>query len=354
VEHVVECLLESFPKASARLEQSGATVSDWSTLLTRAERSGVLGSLAAALTTGPPGLPPGILRTLLRRAAVLRLTQSCFQRALDEILPALAAARVDVVPLKGPVLGARLHGDPALRPSNDLDLMVAPGQVAAASAALTGLGYQGEADPAARQRWKHQHHLTFVRRDWPPVELHFRLIADFGVVIPSEEFLARAQPYQTAAGHACRVLAAEDELLFLVLHAAGHLFARLAWLQDVKALLFAHPEVDWQVVADRTARFRVGRAFGFAMEHIAGRMGIELPDGAIRASFPRPRRAVLAAILAAADRSSGMRARVLGHLFRAMLCDGPQVATTYVAHHLHRVAVGTTTCLGESGERSLR
>jgi hypothetical protein len=267
----------------------------------------------------------------------VRLTQACFQQALDEVLSAFAARGVDVVPLKGPVLGARLYGDPALRPSTDLDLMVARDQVPSASAALCRLGYRGEADPAARQRWKHQHHLTFLQRDWPPVELHFRLSADFGVVIPSEEFLARAQPYQTATGHACRVLAAEDELFFLVLHAAGHLFARLAWLHDVKALLRAHPGIDWQVVADRAARFRVGRAFGFAMEHITARMGIELPGGAIRVRVSRPRRAVLAAILDAAERSSGKPAKALGHLFRTLLCDNPVLGARYLGYHLHRV-----------------
>ncbi len=126
-------------------------------------------------------------------------------------------------------------------------------------------------------------------------------------------------------------------LLFLVLHAAGHLFARLAWLYDVKALLNVWPDLDWQVVADRAERFGVGRAFGFAMGQIARRMGITLPDGAIRADFSRPRRAALAAVLSAADRSSGGRAKVLGHLFRTLLCDRPSLTARYLGNHLHRV-----------------
>jgi hypothetical protein len=253
---------------------------------------------------------------------------------LVEILTAFSTAGVDALPLKGPVLGARLYGDPTLRVSNDLDLMVAREQVPAATDVLNGLGYQNS---EAQQRWKHLYHLTFHRRDSPPVELHFRLIGDLGVLIPSEEFLARAQPYQTDGGPSCRVLSAEDELLFLVLHAAGHRLGRLAWLYDVKTLLDARPDLDWQVVADRAEKYRVGRAFGFAMRQIARRMEITLPDGAIRTDFSRPRTAVLNAIQAAYNRSSGPRAQVLGHLYRTILCDSPSLAARYLRYHLHRL-----------------
>jgi hypothetical protein len=320
------------------LRRSCSAIADWAALTGSAERHGVLGILHRQVTAAHALVPPEVEGELRRRAAAQRLFQAQNSRVQDEILRAFGTAGVDLIPLKGPVLGARLYGDPALRISNDLDLMVARKQVASASAALTALGYRGEPNPEVRQQWKHQHHLTFLRRGSPPVELHFRLIADFGVVIPAEEFLARSEPYQTAAGHTCRALAAEDELLFLVLHAAGHLFARLAWLCDVEALLLARPDLEWQVVADRAERFCVGRAFGFAMNHIAKRIGISLPEGAIRADFPRPRRAVLAAILAAADRSSGIRAKALGHLFRAMLCDGPAQGARYLGYHLHRMA----------------
>jgi hypothetical protein len=316
----------------------GHWVADGTSIVAAAERHGVLGILDRGQSITPGGMAPEAEAHLRRRAALQRLIQSEIDEALTEVLCALSEAGVVAVPLKGPVLGARLHGDPALRVSTDLDVMVAREDVAAATAALARIGYQGEPNPEARLRWKHQHHLTFLRPDSPPVELHFRLIADFGVVIPSQEFLTRAEPYQTRAGASCRVLAAEDELLFLVLHAAGHLFARLAWLYDVKALVGCRPDINWRVVAERAARFRVGRAFGFAMNHIAERMAIELPEPAIRFGVSRPRRAALAAILAAAERSSGRRAKVLGHLFRLTLCDGPGQGACYLGCHLHRVA----------------
>lgn len=338
LELTLECLLRSISGEAPRLQKCCAAVSDWGALLIEVESHGVLGILARALTTVSPATPPNVLRDLGRRAVVQRLVQSRLQLVLDEILSTIAVAGVDALPLKGPVLGARLYGDATLRVSSDLDLMVTREQMPAATAALIGLGYQGDADREARQGWEHQYHITFHRDGAPRVELHFRLTADLGVVIPSEEFLARSQPYQAEGGTPCRILSAEDELFFLVLHAARHLFARLIWLYDVKALLNTRPDVDWQVVADRAERFRVGRAFGFAMRLIARRMEITLPEGAIRADFSRPRRAALTAILSAAGRSSGARAKILGHVFRTLLCDRPALAARYVGNHLHRVS----------------
>jgi hypothetical protein len=131
---------------------------------------------------------------------------------------------------------------------------------------------------------------------------------------------------------------AEDELLFLVLHAAGHLFVRLAWLYDIKTLVACRPDLDWQLVLDRADRFGVRRAFGFALNHIARRMAIGLPEEAIRADLSWPRRAALSTLLAAAEGAPQRRAKALGHLFRLMLCDGPGRGACYLGYHLHRVA----------------
>jgi hypothetical protein len=312
------------------------TATDWAALSGSAERHGVLGILHSVLTSTPGGVPPAIEAELRRRAALQRLLQSQVLQALTEILDALGAAGVETVALKGPVLGERLHGDPSLRVSADLDLMVAWSQLAAAQRVLARLGYRVEAAPSPQDRWGH--HITATREDAPPVELHYRLTSYFGTTISAEEFLSRAMPYRTAGGACCRILAPEDEVLFLVLHAAHHLFVRLAWLFDVKAFLRARPDLDWQVVADRAERLGVARAFAFALTLIARRMEINLPEGAIRAEFSRPRRGVLNLVLSAAGRSSGARAKALGFVFRSLLCDRPALGARYLGYHIHRVA----------------
>lgn len=63
-------------------------------------------------------------------------------RAAAEIFTALHAAGIDAVLLKGPVLARWLYADGAPRGYGDVDVLVAPGQRAAADAVLSGLGYR--------------------------------------------------------------------------------------------------------------------------------------------------------------------------------------------------------------------
>jgi len=57
------------------------------------------------------------------------------------VIRALNAANIAYAIRKGPVLGEWLYGDAAIRPVNDLDVLVERGNVAAASAVLNTLGY---------------------------------------------------------------------------------------------------------------------------------------------------------------------------------------------------------------------
>jgi hypothetical protein len=337
-ERTLRRLLTSNPRGEGDLQERCAEVADWSSLSTSAERHGVLGILHRELTAAPtPGrLPPEFATELRRRAALQRLLQSQNYAVLNEILAALDRAGVETATLKGPVLGERLYGDPTLRVATDLDLMVARDQVAVARDVLAGLGYQVEPEPPAHERWGH--HIKATREDSPIVELHYRLTTNFGALLPSEEFLSRSLGYRTARGARCRVLSAEDELLYLVLHAAEHLFARLAWLYDIKALLAAHPEIDWAVVADRAQAYGVECPYAFAIDLIARQMEIALPAGVVLPAISRARTLAAWALLSAAGHSSSrVPESVFGHLFRAALTDRPSSGANYLWRQLQRV-----------------
>lgn len=74
----------------------------------------------------------------------LEANRERIRRLHEELAAALAAMAgrgVRVMPLKGALLTTRAGADPAIRPMADLDLLVAPGDRAAATAALVGLGY---------------------------------------------------------------------------------------------------------------------------------------------------------------------------------------------------------------------
>jgi hypothetical protein len=274
-------------------------------------------------------------------AVLQRLVQGRLRERLDEVLEALDRAGVVAVPLKGPVLGERLYGDQSLRVSSDLDVLVGAERLGDAQGALVALGYGSEPESARRGPRAHQHHITLSGPEGIAVELHFRLISGFGALVPAREFLDRATLYRSPNRGEYRVLSGEDELIYLLTHAAGHLFERLAWLYDVKMLLARTPRLDLAAATVRARELGLGPVFTFALETLRQQLGGEVPEPGPAARLGRLRRATATRLLevARAARPGGAWTRVLEHLFRATLCDGPVTTIGYLGWQGIRAAV---------------
>jgi hypothetical protein len=285
-----------------------------------AAEEGVLGVLHEGLGQNRAKVPPAVWRNVQRQCTAQRIALRGLVGLLDTSLLALSTAGVDVVSLKGPVLSERLFGDPAARPFHDLDLLVAPNDLDRAVTVLASVGLRPERTPEERYFRQHQHHVHLYSPERLTLELHFKLTVNFGARAAAEEFMARAEPYKTRRGTSCRVLAFEDELLYLAQHAAGHSFGRLAWLYDLKVLLDRHPSPDWACIASRAASaglaVPVALAFGMLRRHF----GIAVPGIVGDAGA---RRQELARLLVPAARAArGRRGKAAHLLYEAILSDG--------------------------------
>ncbi len=314
------------PLAAARPE-------DWMSLLAGALRHGLLSRLEAALPPDRAGPPPAFEERLHREVAGLRIRATLLSAALDEALRALSGRGIPVVPLKGPALAERLYPDPALRPSTALDLLVADADLDRAGAALEELGYSLDRSWTAAYQRRHHHHVSLHRSRGPAIELHHRAVSGFGTSLPGEDLIARARPFVTATGAPALVLAAEDELLYLCLHAAGHLLERLGWLEDVALLLERHPDLDRETVTERAAAIGGSSAVAFALHHLR-RCGADPGPGLpVRVGPARTglvewvRRRTLSA-------ENKWIFHGLNVAFHSLLCDRPLVAGRYLGHHL--------------------
>lgn len=104
-----------------------------------------------------------------RQSAFLQLVS---QRAAA----ALADAGICSTPLKGPLLGEAIYGDPGRRLSGDVDLLVAPQRLRAAVEVVRGLGYRAPVDYVEHDGLPLLHFaLVHERGELPPVELHWRV-----------------------------------------------------------------------------------------------------------------------------------------------------------------------------------
>ena len=88
----------------------------------------------------------------------------------------LADAEIRSTPLKGPLLGEAIYGDPGRRLSSDIDLLVSPEQLQAAVEVVRGLGYGAPNDHVYDRGLPLLHFvLVHERGELPPVELHWRV-----------------------------------------------------------------------------------------------------------------------------------------------------------------------------------
>lgn len=260
--------------------------------------------------------------TTREHLAVEAIRQRWLAAALREALAALRPLRV--VALKGPLLAERYWPSPELRRGTDLDLLVALDDAERAIAALAGAGWHLERGPRERYLRAHHYHLELERPGAPLVELHIRLLALFGTAVPSEPFLDRARPFASKTAGDALVLDPEDEVLYLLVHAAGHRFERLSWLHDVR-LLLERERVDWDRLASRARALGLESALRCGVDALA-RVGVA-PGGP---GLAGPR----ATLVASLDRPGRLAALLHG----AALADRPGAAIGFLAHHFKRIA----------------
>lgn len=282
-----------------------ATAADWPQLLTLAEQHGVLGHLTARLSELGENVVPAEKKCLLverRRVQVFRtLTMTA---ELFRLLELFAGKQIPALVVKGPVLAIDAYGDPALRSYGDLDVLVRQRDIRRSTEVLQAAGYEAAVPLSAIDARKIPGQYLFSRNDTKLlVELHNDFtLRYFPRRLPIEELFAR-QARVRLDGHEVPGLSVEDELVYICVHGATHLWERLAWIADVAALVTRQREIDWRVTAE------IARQVG------AERMlatGLCLASDLLHAPLPAPVLAMLQRDVGAAKLAASIRARLAG------------------------------------------
>jgi hypothetical protein len=247
------------------------TVDDWTHVERRASAHGLVPWLARALAQGD-ALPSGEHASIIAAAHASAGRTLAQVRRLGELVGALADIGVTALPYKGPVLSLQLYGDLALRQSVDLDLVVPFDTYDVARAALGRRGLPPRWGHSARQErtlFAWLGHAPFGKGD-DFVELHWRF-ADrrFPFALDARDVLRRAQQARVA-GRMLPLMAADDLLAVLSMHAARHLFERLEWVSGVTRLLLAAPMEPAALMA-RAQALRARRTLAVSV-HIAAQL----------------------------------------------------------------------------------
>ena len=261
------------------LQWGSFTVSDWRALVPFARSQGVAPLLHYYTKRRDWGdqLPVEVREALEREYYASAAYNQLLFSELRRILEALGEAGIPVIVLKGAAVAHTLYPDPALRPMNDIDLLVKPEHLFPAIKTLKQIGY-------------HQQKITYhvVLAGGPDsrvnLELHWLLLPSRDPEALITWVWDRVVPFQLSGldSQACFALDPGASFLYLAAHlglAHGSNKPRLVWLYDLfHSLAVADPISDFSELTEKAVRFGWSLAVNRSLSALELRFGPDLPD----------------------------------------------------------------------------
>lgn len=234
----------------------------------------------ALLGVPQPPLDGASERRLQEVAAAQTMTAIQQVGVAGKIMSALAAEGVRALFVKGPVLSQQVWGEPGMRASSDLDVVVSPADLDRAVAVVRGLGASGGADPWAGQlsaRMASLHHARSLLLHGVAIDLHHRLGPDPHLLNPGFDELWREREIVTVGGVELPTLHREDALLHIASHAGQDNWSSLRDVADfVRLAQSTAPGWDFAALHRRARVRRVPGRLRLAIE-VARLVVPELP-----------------------------------------------------------------------------
>ena len=196
-------------------------------------------------------------------------------RELQRLQQLFIENKLTAMPFKGPALSAAIYGDPALRMSRDLDILVKRKSVIPVIELLIEEGYRLNFDFEKLRDLvnpgSHMHECVLQHSSclWS-VEIHWAVSAPW-----------RSNPLPDSVLHELSMPEGGDGtemLLYLCVHGARHWWWQLKWVVDVDRCVGSVDNVDWKEVFARARKrgcVRVVRLGLFLAKQVCG---LTLPE----------------------------------------------------------------------------
>jgi len=283
---------DPFPDSSSETESI-----QWGRLLRLALENRILPALHQALEAGCLPAPDSfrneiaaLMRNIARRNLLLT-------REMLKLVERFDAARLNVIPFKGPVLAALLYGDLGGRAFYDLDFLVRRADLPRAGALLESEGYRLSLSSKRSLDAIHlrtEYHFPFVKDHGSILlELHHDLVpVYFGPSLEEAGLWARRRTIEIG-GRTVATLSAEDLVIALCLHAAKHRFQFLDGLCGIGLLSRRSSDVQWEEVVERCTRIGARRMVALAFLLCRELLGTDLPEPVGTLAQQDPKAAIL-------------------------------------------------------------
>lgn len=257
---------------------------DWTLVAALADRERAVPAVLAAVQTSEPALATAPALDPLRRLAMIATFESVrLEAKLETLLDALAAGGITPVLLKGAGVALQRRGTLRGRPMRDLDVLLAPEEVAPAVAIARTTGWSDSRYAAADPFYEvaaHAAPLEDVGGSQLQLELHGDLFfTDHPFGLTAAHVREGAVPISWK-GRALRVPDATSLVLHTALHAAWSHALRGAWWRswhDVGVLLPAN-DAGWRRLEAAAATAKAGTSLYWMLRLGRALAGLEVPN----------------------------------------------------------------------------
>jgi hypothetical protein len=271
-------------RRNAAIEQAAIPALEWDRVIRVAARQRVIGLVHDGLNRARVAAPDAIKQAVSSAARAQLQMNLLFAAEVVRLHRAFETSKVHATFFKGIPAAIDIYGDIGIRHTKDLDILVSPDQISAASAILGASGYNRVDPPpsveGARVRTliRTGKDFIFVRKDDPSleVELHWRLFnnAKFMEGLPHAADFRR---YPALDGINLRTFVGDDLFAYLCAHGAVFAWARLKWLADIGALLARDP-MRIEHLYRAAARRGAGRPAAQALLLCKRLLGSDVPE----------------------------------------------------------------------------
>ena len=244
---------------------------DFTRVVRIADRHRVQGLVYAALRAAKVALPMAAEASLAASARQIALRGIKMAAEASRLAHLASQAEIPILILKGAPLAQLAYGTVALKHASDIDLAIAPTDLARARALLSAAGYAARPVVVAKDEpWMNSAQQILV-------ELHTGLVNHPSWLSAFED----GTSVQNVSIGASTVPTLDPDRLFayLCVHGASHCWSRLKWLADFAALTAALSPADITRCYARAVRWGAGRSVGQAVILSAELFGMRLePD----------------------------------------------------------------------------
>ncbi len=202
------------------------------------------------------GRMKGIYRFFMFRTNLLAADA---RRAVE----ALAATGLELLLFKGINLALRYHGNLALRPMDDVDILVRPEDIPKAEAVLLAQGWRYRYADSKKPRDIHSH--DYINANQRGFDMHWYTLYESPTEAIDQGVWERAEQAEWQ-GIPVRWMGREDTVLVAMVNGLREPEAmRFEWILDVAQVITARPGFDWATVWAEAGRRQLQRSVFDAM-----------------------------------------------------------------------------------------